>query len=203
MMTILLSATLVILFTCILLFLFFPFHVMVRGTLIMNTSVFTLNGKVLFGGRSFGVGVKSTRFNELFFGPYSKPWFTFRFKPESGEKAKGEIEPKTWITRIKKQSSLIKSLRAGLGAVKWDHFSLRGIVGFQNPMTTGIFFGLIHGIRSIIPDDRVTVVITPRFPMASRELSGLHTDLSASLGIKFRPGLFVWKAAQTYLNFKP
>ncbi|NOZ04234.1 MAG: hypothetical protein GXO92_06470 [FCB group bacterium] len=169
----------------------------------MNSAAFSLTGKVLFGGKSFGVGVKSTRFNEVFIGPYSKPWFTFRFKPQAWKKDQGKTEPKTWMTRIKKQSPLLKSAKAGLGAIKWDHFSLRGIVGFQNPMTTGITFGLLHGLQSIIPDERITIAITPRFPTTFREFPGSHTDLSASLGIKFQPGVFIWKATLAYLNFKP
>lgn len=176
--------------------LLIPIRFQLRGKIISDSSSTIYSGKILVGGKRFGIAYSPTITNNLCFGPYHHPWFHWTITSTlRSNKRKSASSHSPWIPRLKKVVHNRKWRFAFFRSVHWQYLSVKGKIGLENPMHTGILFGAINTISALIPPKvKKTINISPEFNPP------LGTDLHGKLNFTFFPASLALKFIQYQLN---
>jgi len=158
-----------------LLLLFIPINFCFNGSVKTGSEKSKYTGKVLIGGKRFGISISFIHGKVIGVGPYSKPWFFWNINHRNTiTKTKEKRTSSRWnsiINNFQEKTILGKLI---IRSIRWKNVSLSGKLQLADPMVTGILFGMIHTIFSVIPNQLKSITIKPKFdPLSDTNIDGL------------------------------
>jgi hypothetical protein len=152
-----------------------------------------VNGRLQLslGYKNRGIGISIFPNSSIAFGKYQKPLI---FKKIEGELIKS-ISLKDTATLLKKSPStkLVKSI---LKTIHWEETSIKGHLGLQNPMHTGMIIGYIHAINGIARPRKLHFSLEPAF------LPEVNTNIKGEIQIRFSPIITAIQTGISYVKFR-
>ncbi|MFQ6613577.1 MAG: DUF2953 domain-containing protein [Fidelibacterota bacterium] len=147
-------------------------------------------GQVQIGWSHWGIQIRSQEGYLIQIGPYHHPWFSFKRPKKVRLSRKGpksfkriRIPAREWIALAHK-------------TLRFQSLTLTGELGFSNPMTTGISFGILSALKHGVMPDTLQIQVEPRFGKLP------HTQLEAGLRFHFRPAIVLWYGGRTLIKFR-
>jgi len=187
-------------FSILLIVLTFPVNIRLIGRLKLKESDINGNGRLLLGYRKRGIGIDIFPDKTITIGTYQNPFFikslqknTNTKKDEKNEKKGKSIKEKYLSFRKIPAMQLIKSV---LESTHWEEFSLKGKLGFSNPMQTGITLGILNTFKGLTNPKKLTLELEPIFS------NKLNTDVEGIMHVRLSPLVTVIQAGFTYFKFK-
>lgn len=173
----------IILFILLTIMLSFTFNLKLRGNLKYSNSLKDFRGIIHFGGKAIGITIFTDSGIKIGLGKYAKPLLTFalprkKSKDKSRQKVKSHIKisiKSRWKTGL----IILKKIR-------FDYLELRGTFGFSNPMYSGLAFGWVQAVSSVVNCPKLKIDIKPQYNNQP------ESDLEGNLSLGFKPIVLAW-----------
>ncbi len=174
------------------LLLILPYRIHIKGKYIDTLEKRKWNGLIQVGTTRFGIQIRSSQYKTIEFGPYHHPWFSHerRTKTRTAKaKSKPRMRKRSW-KKIPSQEwvKLIES------TLDFQSLNLEGQIGFTNPMTTGIVYGIASYLTSLPGMSKFHLQIQPQFQLLP------NTQLIGHLTFQFRPLIVLWHGGKTMVK---
>jgi len=171
---------------CILLILIIlmvlPLYFKMNGRYLDTVETNEMDGTLQFGSRTFGFQFNIQNRHHVEVGPYSKPWFSFRTRAQK-QPMRGRSDSRSISKHAVPRAHWFRWLQK---SIHFHTFDLTGRLGFENPMTTGLVFGILSAVRNSLQLPSVRFAVTPKFQATP------NTDLKGCLAFHFRPVIVLW-----------
>ncbi|NOZ73897.1 MAG: DUF2953 domain-containing protein [FCB group bacterium] len=183
---------LLLFFTGLLIVLFRTVQIQFRGFLTDLPSGRQWKGVVQVGWNRSGIKIRSQEGLLVQVGPYHHPWFSFK-RPI---KARSSRQRSKSFKRIRKRISTGEWIALIRKTLRFQSMTLTGQMGFTNPMTTGIVFGVLSALKHGFSSSGFQIQVEPQFSDLP------NTKLEGKIGLQFRPIIVLWHGGRTLIKFR-
>lgn len=186
--------TILFILSVLLIVLILPVRIRLTGRLKLKESDIEGNARLLLGYRRRGIGIDILPKKTITLGTYQKPIFvkSLQKNTKKNKNHKQESEEKYRLFRKIPVMQLIKSV---LKLIHWEEFSLKGKLGFSNPMYTGLALGFLNTFKGLVNPQKLILELEPIFS------DKLNTDVEGTIHIRLSPLITVIQAGFTYYKF--
>lgn len=191
--------TILFILSVLLIVLILPVRIRLTGRLKLKESDIEGNARLLLGYRRRGIGIDILPKKTITLGTYQKPIFvkslqknTKKNKNHKQESDEKSLKEKYMSFRKIPVMQLIKSV---LKLIHWEEFSLKGKLGFSNPMYTGLALGFLNTFKGLVNPQKLILELEPIFS------DKLNTDVEGTIHIRLSPLITVIQAGFTYYKF--